>query len=58
VLGLSQSLQSMAQILAPLIGGWLIEQRVESVWALAAALFAVFGLVVPWRHQQARAGTT
>ena len=58
VLGLSQSLQSMAQILAPLIGGWLIEQRVESVWALAAALFAIFGLVVPWRHQQARAGTT
>ena len=54
VLGLSQSLQSMAQILAPLLGGWLIEQRAESAWAIAAALFAVFGLMAPWRQRLAQ----
>ena len=44
VLGVSQSLQSVGQILAPLIGGFLIEHGLPSFWAVGAALFAAIGV--------------
>jgi DHA1 family tetracycline resistance protein-like MFS transporter len=45
VLGLTQSLQSVAQIVAPLVGGFLIDHRLLSVWALLAAASAAIGLL-------------
>lgn len=44
VLGVNQSLQALAQTLAPLAGGLLIQMGWTSVWALAAALFASLSL--------------
>jgi MFS family permease len=46
VLGLTQSLQSMASILAPLAGGLLIEHGHLHGWALLAAAFSLVGLVL------------
>lgn len=45
VLGVSQSLQAMAQTLAPLLGGFLIEHGWTHTWAVCASLFA-FGSVL------------
>jgi MFS family permease len=44
VLGLTQSLQSVAQIVAPFLAGLLIQHGQLHLWALAAALCAAIGL--------------
>jgi MFS family permease len=43
VLGLTQSLTSVALVLAPPLGGWLIGQGRLSTWAFVAAVAAVLG---------------
>jgi len=49
VLGLSQSLGSVAQILAPPLGGVLIGHGALATWAQVAAFASLLGLVaVPW----------
>lgn len=49
VLGLTQSLTSVAQITAPPIGGWLIEKELLTSWGAAAAVVAALGLVLAYR---------
>jgi len=57
VLGLSQSLTSLAQVAAPAVGGWLIECGLLGPWAFAAAAAAALGLVVgPWGSGRAAVG--
>jgi MFS family permease len=46
VLGLTQSLTSVAQILAPVLGGYMIERGILTGWGLAASAFAVVGLAL------------
>ena len=46
VLGLNQSLFSVAQILGPALAGFLIDQGQLSLWALTAALAAGLGLAI------------
>jgi len=46
VLGVTQSLMSMASIVAPVAGGLLIEHHMLSTWAWTAAGIAVVGVVV------------
>jgi DHA1 family tetracycline resistance protein-like MFS transporter len=49
VLGLSQSLTSLAQMIAPPIGGWLIGHGALGSWAVVAAAASAGGLVaVRW----------
>jgi MFS transporter, DHA1 family, tetracycline resistance protein len=56
VLGLSTSLMSVAQILAPPLGGWLIGGGHLGPWAFVAATAAAFGLVAaPWGSARAHA---
>ncbi len=43
VIGLMQSLMSVAQIIAPLIAGLLIQKQYLSMWALAGSLFCAIG---------------
>jgi MFS family permease len=45
VLGLTQSLYSVAMILSPIISGWLIGQGMLASWALLGAALAVAGLL-------------
>ncbi len=47
VLGLTQSLTSVAQITGPLIAGMLIEHRLLATWGVAAAAVALAGWIVP-----------
>ena len=47
VLGLTQSLQSIAQIVAPFLAGLMIEHGHLHLWALAAAMSAAIGLLIP-----------
>jgi DHA1 family tetracycline resistance protein-like MFS transporter len=53
VLGLTQSLQSIAQITAPFLAGLLIEHGQLHLWALAAAVSAGFGLMLRSSKQTA-----
>jgi len=46
VIGLTQSLMSIAQITAPLIGTVLIQEHLLVVWACWAGLFAAIGFVL------------
>jgi len=46
VLGLTQSLYSLAQILAPLAAGFLIGHGALKSWALAAAAFSFVGFMI------------
>jgi DHA1 family tetracycline resistance protein-like MFS transporter len=46
VLGLTQSLMSVAQIVAPLIAGMLIENGLLSSWAWLAGGVALYGLIL------------
>ena len=57
VLGLNQSLNSVAQIIAPAIGGMLIGAKLLSEWAWVPAGFAVVGILVG-RWGSALAGRT
>jgi DHA1 family tetracycline resistance protein-like MFS transporter len=43
VLGLMQSLMAIAQIVAPVIAGFLIQAQFLSTWALAGSIFCVAG---------------
>jgi multidrug resistance protein len=45
VIGLMQSLMSIAQIVAPVIAGFLIQAQFLSVWALAGSVFCAVGWV-------------
>jgi MFS family permease len=47
VLGLTQSLQAFASIVAPSIAGFLIEHEKLEMWALVAAASTVIGLLMP-----------
>lgn len=53
VLGVNQSLASLAAVLAPPLGGFLLSHRLLSTWALFAAGVALGGLVLALRPQQA-----
>ena len=46
ILGVNQSMQSMAQIISPVIGGALIEKGLTGTWAILAGLFALPGLIL------------
>lgn len=46
ILGVNQSMQSIAQILAPVLGGALIENGMTATWAVVAGLFALPGLAL------------
>lgn len=46
VLGLTQSLNSLSQIIAPFIGGMLIDRGWLAAWALLGAAVAAIGLLV------------
>lgn len=50
VLGLTQSLTSVALILAPITAGVLIENHLLTTWALVAAVIAAAGWLVPLRR--------
>jgi MFS family permease len=43
VIGLMQSLMSIAQIVAPVIAGFLIQGQFLSMWAVAGSIFCVIG---------------
>jgi MFS family permease len=45
VIGLMQSLMSIAQIIAPIIGGVLIQSQLLSTWAVAGTVFCAIGWV-------------
>jgi MFS family permease len=54
VLGLSQSLTSIAQVLAPPLGGWLIGLGHLSAWAFVAAVASALGwLAAGWGSSRA-----
>lgn len=50
VLGLTQSLTSVAQITAPLLAGYLIQQEVLTGWGVIAAAVSAVGLVLASRR--------
>jgi MFS family permease len=43
VIGLMQSLMSIAQIVAPVLGGFLIQTQFLSTWAVAGTVFCAIG---------------
>jgi MFS family permease len=45
VLGLTQTLSSLASIVAGVVSGWLIEQRLLAEWGWVAAAFCALGLL-------------
>lgn len=49
VLGLTQSLNSVAQIAAPLLAGYLIERGVLTGWGVTAAAVSALGLILASR---------
>lgn len=50
VLGLTQSLTSVAQIIGPIIAGYLIEHDLLNSWALVAAAITMAGLLIGLRR--------
>jgi DHA1 family tetracycline resistance protein-like MFS transporter len=46
IIGLTQSLTSIAQIIAPIIGGALIQERLLSIWAVWAGVLAGLALLI------------
>jgi MFS family permease len=54
VLGLTQSLMSMASIVAPVIGGLLIQHGFLTAWAWAAAALALVGAALSMERIKAR----
>ncbi len=46
VLGLNQSLMSISAIIAPFIGGLLIDHNLLATWALVAAVVSMIGLIL------------
>ena len=54
VLGITQSLMSMASIVAPVLGGILIQRGMLTAWAWAAAILAGVGAVLSLERTKAR----
>lgn len=54
VLGLTQSLMSMASIVAPVLGGLLIQRGFLTAWAWAAAALAVVGAALSLEKSKTR----
>jgi len=54
VLGLNQSLLSVAQIVGPAIAGALIDRGHLTLWALSASAILGFALVLNLRAREAR----
>jgi DHA1 family tetracycline resistance protein-like MFS transporter len=54
VLGLNQSLNSVAQIIAPVISGFLINEGLLTLWPLVAAFMGLIGLMFSWRSRAQR----
>ena len=52
LLGLTQSLASIAQIICPLISGFLIERHALTIWALTAAFAAAVGFGLALSHHR------
>ena len=46
VIGLMQSLMSIAQIVAPVIAGFLIQGQLLATWAIAGSVFCAAGYLV------------
>jgi MFS family permease len=46
VLGLTQSLMSVAQIVAPVIGGYLIDRELLTTWAIVGAAMSFAGVLI------------
>jgi MFS family permease len=46
VLGLTQSLMSVAQIIAPVIGGYLIDRELLTTWAIVGAATSFAGVLI------------
>jgi MFS transporter, DHA1 family, tetracycline resistance protein len=57
VLGLNQSLLSVAQILGPALAGWLIDHGQLSLWALVSGVAAALGLAINRAVPQPRNAT-
>ncbi|MBS1912541.1 MAG: MFS transporter [Bacteroidetes bacterium] len=55
-LGVSQSLQSIAQIIGPLIAGLLIEHHMLKTYGVVAGAFALLGVIFTLRHRNAGEG--
>lgn len=53
VMGITQSLQSTAQILAPLVSGYLIQHLLLTAWAVAGAICSGTGLYLVIRTRPA-----
>jgi DHA1 family tetracycline resistance protein-like MFS transporter len=52
VLGLTQSITSISQIVAPIIAGMLIERQQLAAWALLTGFVALFGTFVSFRSAE------
>jgi MFS family permease len=52
MLGMTQSLQALAQIIAPICGGFLIEHELLKSWALTASAIAFIGIAIGLRARQ------
>jgi multidrug resistance protein len=55
VLGLTQSITSICQIIAPVVAGALIDRGLLAVWALAGGAVAFCGMIVALRFRNAPA---
>lgn len=53
VLGLTQSLNAIAQTLSPILGGLLIDRGLLTAWALTASAFAAVGLFLSFTTRPA-----
>jgi MFS transporter, DHA1 family, tetracycline resistance protein len=53
VLGLTQSLQSVAMIVAPPIGGWMIGHGLLTAWGLVAAMVMLLGFTLASTDREA-----
>jgi DHA1 family tetracycline resistance protein-like MFS transporter len=54
VLGLTQSLTSISQIIAPVIAGSLIQRNQLTAWALAGAAVSFCGMIAGLKHRNVR----
>ncbi|MES1261185.1 MAG: MFS transporter [Acidobacteriota bacterium] len=55
VLGLTQSITSICQIIAPIVAGALIDRRLLTVWALTGGAVAFCGMIAALRFKNAPA---
>jgi MFS transporter, DHA1 family, tetracycline resistance protein len=51
-LGVSQSLASIAQMIGPLIAGFMIQHDQLALYGMASGLFALLGAAVALRHER------